>query len=203
MRETTIYMQPALILAQVVSIYNILIWIRILLTWIAPMSNISNSSFYNILKQIVDPFLNLFRNVKVLKTQRMDFTPLLAFAVLSIFQSILSLFGSTGELSLFIVLALIINTLWTYFISPLFIILIGLIVFRLILCYRKGPSTITMIRSIENILSGYLDWMQKIFFVGRIVSDRLLLIVSSIVTIFIYIITRTAIVYIVNTLVNL
>ncbi len=203
MRETTIFMQTALILAQVISIYNILIWIRIILTWVAPMTNISNSSFYNILKQVVDPFLSLFRNVKFLKTQRMDFTPLLAFAVLSIVQSILSLFGSTGSISLGIVLALIINTLWTYFLSPLCIILIGLIIFRLVLCYRKGPNTITMIRSIESIISSYLDWMQKIFFVGRIVSDRLLLIVSTIVTTLLYLLTRTAIVYIVNSLVNL
>lgn len=203
MRETTILMQTALILAQIISVYNILIWIRIILTWVAPMTNIQNSSFYNILKQVVDPFLNIFRNVNFLKSKRMDFTPLLAFAVLSIIQSILSLFGSTGEISLGIVLALIINTIWTYFISPLFIILIGLIIFRLVLCYRKGPNTITMIRSVENIISGYLDWMQKIFFVGRIVSDRLLLIVSTIITLLIYLLSRTAIIYIVNTLVSL
>jgi len=196
-------MKIALGIAQILAVYNLLIWIRILMSWFAPVSHISKSSFFIILKKIVDPYLNLFRNVNLLKTNNIDFTPLLAFALLSVIQSILNLFGATGELSLYVILALIINTLWSYIFSPFFLIFTTIIIIRLVLCFKKGSNTITLIRTLENIIGGYLNWIQKVFFLSKIVSDRLLLITSTIITVIFYLLTRTLISYIISYLLNL
>lgn len=203
MQESTILMKTALAIAQLLAFYNLLIWIRILISWFAPISQINQSSFFIILKKIVDPYLDLFRNVNLLKTQNIDFTPLLAFALLSVIQSILNLFGATGSISLSIVLALIINTLWSYLFSPFFLIFTTMIVIRLILCFKKGQNTIAFIRTIENVIGGYLNWVQKVFFFSKIVSDRLLLIVSTTVTIIFYFLTKTVITYIISYLLNM
>lgn len=198
MQETTFVMNVALVIAQILAFYNLLIWIRILMSWFAQVSNMNQSSFFVILKKIVDPYLNLFRNVNLLKTNNMDFTPLLAFALLSVIQSILNLFGATGEISLNVVLALIINTLWSYLLSPFFLIFTTIIIIRLVLCFKKGSNTINLIRTLENIIGGYLNWIQKVFFFSKIVSDRLLLITSTIMTIIFYLLTRTVITYIID-----
>lgn len=203
MQETTIFMQVSLVLAQILSFYNLLIWIRILLSWFGSMSHINQSAILIYLKKIVDPYLNLFRNVKILKTQNIDFTPLLAFALLSIIQSILTLFGTTGEISLYIIVALILNTLWSYLLSPFFFIFTAIIIIRLVLCYKRSPNTINFIRSLERIIGGYLNWVQKVFFFGKIISDRILLIVSTAVTILFYLLTRTIITYIITYLLSL
>ncbi len=203
MQESTIFMRLALGLAQVLAFYNLLLWVRIILSWFAPVSHLNQNSIFIILKKIVDPYLNLFRNVNLLKTKNIDFTPLLAFALLSVLQSILHLFGTTGQITFYIVLALILNTLWGYLISPFLVIITIIIVIRLILCFKKGPNTITLIRTLESIIGGFLSWIQKVFFSSKIVSDRKLLIVSTIFCILVYITTRTVVTYLISYLINL
>jgi YggT family protein len=202
-QESTILMKVALVLAQVLTFYNLLIWIKIIMSWFSPFSNLNRSPVVQFLNKIVDPYLNLFRNAKALKTQTIDFTPLLAFALISILQSILNLYGTTGSITLNVVLALIISTLWSYLISPFFIILIALIGVRLFLCFKRGPNSITLIRSIERIIGGFLNWIQKVFFFSKIVSDRTLLIASTIFSIFSYIVVKQFITYLISYLVNL
>lgn len=202
-QESTVLMKAALVFAQIIAIYNLLIWIRIIFTWFTSFSPMTNNGFYNILKQIVDPYLNLFRNVNFLKTKSIDFTPLLAFALLSVVQSILRLYGATGEITLFLILALILNTLWSYLISPFLLILTILIIVRLVLCFKKGPNTISFIRGIENIIGGFLNWIQKIFFFSKIVSDRTLLITSTVFTILVYLLTRAVITGLISYLISL
>ncbi len=70
-----------------IQIYNILLIIRVLLTWFP------NISWYNqpfaALSQITDPYLNLFRSI-IPPLGGMDFSPLLAFLVLQLVGSFLA-----------------------------------------------------------------------------------------------------------------
>jgi len=202
MQESTLLMKIALVIAQLLTFYNLLIWIKIILSWFSSLSNLNNSSVVQILNRIVDPYLNLFRNVKFLKTNNIDFTPLLAFALISVLQSLFSMFGATGTITLSLVLALIINTLWAYLISPFFVILIILLVVRLVLCYKRGPNSIALIRGLENIIGGFLNWIQKVFFFSKIVSDRTLLITSTAFSIFSYFVLKQLINYLIAYLLN-
>lgn len=109
------------ILSALVQMYMLLIGIRILLSWFG--MNHPGTSFLGV---IVDPYLNLFRGIKFLRTRHLDLTPIAAVAFLQIANFIFfnlsyrSEFPGPKELFFFF-LAL----LWSFvsFILGLFIIL--------------------------------------------------------------------------------
>ncbi|BAZ49025.1 YggT family protein [Nostoc ellipsosporum NOK] len=68
-------------LATFLTIYSYLLIIRVLLTWF-PTINWYNQPF-TALSQITDPYLNLFRSI-IPPLGGMDFSPILAFLVLSL-----------------------------------------------------------------------------------------------------------------------
>jgi YggT family protein len=70
-----------------ISIYLALLFIRVLLTWF-PNINWSSQPF-NALSQITDPYLNVFRSI-IPPLGGMDFSPMLAFLVLSLLQRTLA-----------------------------------------------------------------------------------------------------------------
>lgn len=70
-----------------ISIYLALLFIRVLLTWF-PNINWYNQPFAA-LSQITDPYLNVFRSV-LPPLGGMDFSPMLAFLVLSFLQRALA-----------------------------------------------------------------------------------------------------------------
>jgi len=70
-----------------ISIYLALLFIRVLLTWF-PNVNWSSQPFAG-LSQITDPYLNVFRSI-IPPMGGMDFSPMLAFLVLSLLQRTLA-----------------------------------------------------------------------------------------------------------------
>lgn len=68
-------------LATFIQIYNVLLIIRVLLTWF-PNIDLYNQPFAA-LTQITDPYLNLFRSI-IPPLGGMDFSPILAFLVLTL-----------------------------------------------------------------------------------------------------------------------
>ncbi len=76
-------------LATFVSIYLALLLIRILLSWF-PNVNWFDPPF-SILSQLTDPYLNVFRNI-IPPLGGLDFSPMLAFLLLSFIQQALSSF---------------------------------------------------------------------------------------------------------------
>ncbi|MEM8807569.1 MAG: YggT family protein [Cyanobacteria bacterium P01_G01_bin.38] len=74
-------------LAQFISIYTVLLIIRILLTWF-PNIDWSNP-LLSALSQITDPYLNLFRSI-IPAIGGIDFSPILAFIVLQFLSQALA-----------------------------------------------------------------------------------------------------------------
>ncbi|MFA6689253.1 MAG: YggT family protein [Sphaerochaetaceae bacterium] len=184
-------MTLANIAATLLSLYSLLIWIRIILTWIrVPGSqwNGGGNPFVNFLSKIVDPYLNLFQGFTALKRSHIDFTPLVAMAVLSIVQSLLRIFGAYGRLTLGLALGLVVKTLWSYIFSLFFWFFMAMLAIRLIFCYRRSPNSIQYIRMLDSMLGGILNRVQKVFFGGKPTNDRNLVITSLIVVIVLYII---------------
>ncbi len=70
-----------------ISIYLALLFIRVLLTWF-PNVNWSSQPF-SALSQVTDPYLNVFRSI-IPPMGGMDFSPMLAFLVLSLLQRTLA-----------------------------------------------------------------------------------------------------------------
>ncbi|MDY4610859.1 MAG: YggT family protein [Sphaerochaetaceae bacterium] len=183
-------MTLANIAATLLSLYSMLIWIRIILTWIrVPGSQWNNGGnpFLNFLSKIVDPYLNLFSGITPLRRSHLDFTPLVAMAVLSIVQSLLRIFGAYGRITLGLVLGLVIRTLWSYIFSLFFWFFIIMLIIRLVFCYRRSPNAIQYIQMLDSMLGGLFNWVQKVFFRNKPVNDRNLVIASLIFTVCLYI----------------
>ncbi|MBK5200704.1 MAG: YggT family protein [Spirochaetaceae bacterium] len=205
MNTPTVLQDLARLLASVLRIYSILIWIRIIFSWIK-MPNQQykqEGALMLFIGKIVDPFLNLFSGVKGLKSNSIDFSPLLAFALLSIVTSLLQIYGVQGYLTLGITLGLIAQTFYSFIISPFFFIFILLLGVRLFFCFKRTPTTIVMARGIESIVGGLMNWVQKVFFGSKGVANRTLVIVTLVFTIILYVIFRMGFIYIISILAKL
>ena len=178
----------ARLLSVLLSIYNMLIIIRIILQWFNPMrAQTQQSSFAAILEKIVDPYLNLFKGIRALRRGRIDFTPLVALIVINIVQRILQTFAYTGDFSLGYTLATIIQSLWWSLGSLILGMFAVILAIRLFFAYRRTPNAIQYISLLDTWLRRPLDTIHALFFKGREVSDRVLLWTSLVITILTYI----------------
>ncbi|MDR2701619.1 MAG: YggT family protein, partial [Spirochaetaceae bacterium] len=104
------------VLAGITSVYMVLIFIRILLTWFTgpDFAHFGRSnSLYAFLCGICDPYINWFRRFRFLKTSAIDFSPLVALAVLSFVHNIFLFWGQMGRISLALVLVLFLRAIWS------------------------------------------------------------------------------------------
>ena len=182
-------------LSGVLGIYSFVIFIRIIFSWavmfVQRNRNYNFNAGYdqpegptfvetvdNILGKICDPYLNLFRGARGLRRSAVDFTPLLALVVLNLVKSILSIFSQTGEITIWIIIAVIIDGLWGSFVSLLLFILIVLMIIRLAVGRSNGYRATGAINTIDSILDGPVGFVYKLFYKGKQISDQKLVAVS-------------------------
>ena len=130
--------------------------------------------------------LNWFRGISTLRRSHIDLTPLVALAVLSVVQSILRLFGSYGKITVGMVLALVLSTLWSFLISPILWFVMAVLGVRLYFCYKRGPNTLAYIKMIDSLVGGVLNWVQRLFYKGKAINDRQLVLSSLIFFVLVY-----------------
>lgn len=191
-------------LSILLSIYNMLIIIRIILQWMRPMQpQMEKGSFSELLAKVVDPYLGLFRGLKFLRRGMLDFTPLAAFMVISILQRILQSIAYSGKLSVGYVLATIVQSLW-WSIGSLFLGLFAvLVIIRIYIAYKPSPNAIQYINMLDGWLRGPMDMLHRTLYGGREVSDRVLLWTTLAVIAITYVLCTIAINLLVGFLVNL
>jgi YggT family protein len=98
------------ILSGIISVYMLLICVRIILTWF-PGAEFGGLMIF--LRSICDPYLDWFRRFRLFKNSPLHFSPLLALAVLSLTQGILEAWGTWGRLSLGVILAMLLGAVWS------------------------------------------------------------------------------------------
>ncbi|HKM06981.1 MAG TPA: YggT family protein [Sphaerochaeta sp.] len=173
-------------LAALISLYSLLIWLRIILTWIRIPGQGGENPLSHYLGKIVDPYLAWFKGMTTLKRSNLDLTPLIALTVLSVVQSVLRLFGSYGKITVGMVFALILSTLWSFLLSPILWFIMALLGVRLYFCYKRGPSTLSYIRMLDSLVGGVLNWVQRLFYKNKTINDRQLVITSLIFFVLVY-----------------
>lgn len=173
-------------LAALISLYSLLIWLRIILTWIRLPGQGGENPLSHYLGKIVDPYLAWFKGISTLKRSNLDLTPLIALAVLSVVQSVLRLFGSYGKITVGMVFALILSTLWSFLLSPILWFIMALLGVRLYFCYKRGPSTLAYIKMLDSLVGGVLNWVQRLFYKNKTINDRQLVITSLIFFVLVY-----------------
>ncbi len=105
-----------------VSIFSLLCFIRLLLSWFPDMAWSSGGRF---LIRLCDPYLNWFRRFTFSRVGALDFSPIIALGVLYLVAMTFHNISDTGRISVGIILALLLDICWslTGFIFTLFIIL--------------------------------------------------------------------------------
>lgn len=98
------------ILAALLSVYMLILFIRILLSWFRPQNL---GKVYDIVHRITEPYLALFRRFKFLHTGRFDFSPIAAIISLVIVENILLTLAAYGTITLGIILSLFVQALWS------------------------------------------------------------------------------------------
>lgn len=163
------------ILSAAISLYLLLLFIRILLTW---FQGVHLGRLYDYLVIITDPYLNFFRRHNPFKSARMDFSAVIAMVVLLIPLQILNQLIGQGSITLGLVLAIILISLWraVRWIMGFFAILI---VIRLIAHVFRVNSVSPFIQTLDMITSPILSWVNTKFFKKRILSLQTGLILSA------------------------
>jgi YggT family protein len=128
------------VLGGATSLYMIVIFIRIMLTWFSGMSYGRPVEF---LCRITDPYLNWFRRFKVLQLANLDLSPIAALAVLSIANNIFITLGRYGTITIGFILGMAVSAIWS---AASFIL-----VFFLIILVLRFIAYVTR----QNVYGGY------------------------------------------------
>ena len=151
-------------LASAVSIYSLLILIRIILSWFG-------SSAYGkpvqLLNSITDPYLNWWRNNLKLRVGALDFSAVAGIAALSVMQNIFIRFSSLERVSLGTILAIIVLTVWSV-ISFILIFFIVVIIIRLFGYLTNSNMYSRFWQIVDSISQPVLYRLNRIMFGKRI-----------------------------------
>lgn len=175
------------ILSAVVTLYSLLCFVRIILTWIPQLSY---SRAAGILASICDPYLNLFRGIRWLRMGSFDFSPALALCLLGAVSSILSGLSHGGSVSIGLILAMgvqVIHSIITSLIS--FVIIVFII--RLILTFINRDSYNTssyMLNQVDSSISAFVYRIARTFSFGKTLTYAKALIVAIFALLVVYVV---------------
>ncbi len=155
-------------LATTISIYNLLCIIRIFLSWIP---GISYSPFARFLSKVCDPYLNLFSRIRWLRFGAIDFSPIVALAILSMAVSIFLRLGHGGGISFALILCQIVQTAWAIVAYIIFFLIIVVAV-RLIVAWMGSDKNSSLWYQIDSSLSPFVYSITKLFSGGRPVAYK-------------------------------
>lgn len=117
--------------SMLLTIYSMLIVVRIILTW---FQGVSYGRAYEMLTQITDPYLNWFRENVPIRVGALDFSALAAIVALGLVNSVFSQLAVTGTITVAFVLQIIVSSAFsivsffmTFFLVIAVVRLVGLI----------------------------------------------------------------------------
>lgn len=123
-------------LASVLTLYSILCFVRIIITWIP---GASYSRFGSLLSSICDPYLNLFRRFRFLTIGSFDFSPALALCLLGGASSLVNGFANGGKITVGMILGMAVEVISSILSSLISFLLIVLII-RVVIMFINGGS---------------------------------------------------------------
>ena len=171
------------IISAFLSLYSLLCLLRIIITWIP---NYSYSKPADILAQICDPYMNLFRGIKWLRFGSFDFSPALALCILGAGSQLFSSLANGGYINLQMILAMILGIFFSILSSLIFFLII-LFAIRLILIMINRDSYNTsgfMANQIDSSISSIVYRIARTFAMGRRITYKAALIISIIALLF-------------------
>lgn len=185
------------IISAFLSLYSLLCLLRIIITWIP---NYSYSKPADILAQICDPYMNLFRGIKWLRFGSFDFSPALALCILGAGSQLFSSLANGGYINLQMILAMILGIFFSILSSLIFFLII-LFAIRLILIMINRDSYNTsgfMTNQIDSSISSIVYRIARTFAMGRRITYKAALIISIIALLFLQFALRILLAFILS-----
>ena len=185
------------IISAFLSLYSLLCLLRIIITWIP---NYSYSKPADILAQICDPYMNLFRGIKWLRFGSFDFSPALALCILGAGSQLFSSLANGGYINLQMILAMILGIFFSILSSLIFFLII-LFAIRLILIMINRNSYNTsgfMANQIDSSISSIVYRIARTFAMGRRITYKAALIISIIALLFLQFALRILLAFILS-----
>ena len=162
-----------------ISIYMLLIIIRLILSWFSAQHHRNDKGA---LSKLCDPYLNIFKKIPFFTIGYIDFSPIIALAVLVIAGDIIKQFGLLGTITLGIIMAICIKAIWGAFTSLLFFIFIVVLI-RIIILYIKRTAESPLLISIDSFLEPLSSKIASIFTrTGSYAANLLVLEIVIIIT---------------------
>ncbi len=176
------------------SIYMVLLFIRILLTWFSGPPG-GKAVYY--LHRVTEPYLGFFRRFSFLRAGRIDFSPIAALIVLVIVLNIVNMLAAYGRITLGIVLALIVSAVGSAvtFIIGFFLVLT---VIRLVAAAFGASSIHPFWQTIDVVINPVLAFIQRNILRGRQVSYRVGLGISAATILVVFLLARFIIAQLIN-----
>ncbi|HBK58314.1 MAG TPA: YggT family protein [Spirochaetaceae bacterium] len=121
----------ARIVSVVVSIYMLLCIVRIFFSWVP---SLMTTKWGRLIAGLTDPYLELFRPIALFRTPNVDFSPIVALAVLSVVNNLFVTLSYAVRITLGFILSLLLDAVWSavsfllgFFLVVVFIRIIGVI----------------------------------------------------------------------------
>ena len=163
--------------AKLIGLYSMLIWVRIILSWIRS-PQLQSNEVYIFLCRITDPFLNIFKPKNFVG--RIDFSPLFALMILNTVKTVLEMIYTYNKITLWLVLAVLINNLWAYIFRYIFLIVIIMLVVRIFVSRSTTAQSQMWLNVIDRNLNAPVGVVFRLFYSNKQVSDQTLVITSLI-----------------------
>jgi len=185
-----------LIVTRILTVYSILVFARIMLTWL-PLPQLDRVKSF--LGTIVDPFLNIFRSINWLRIGMFDFSPMVGLILLSVTIKItaaLSNPNTAQNITPITILVILIQNIWGL-ISFFLLILIVLLIVRLVVSLSNNG----MSNSWGNIDSMIYNLMARVvgFFTQKSVSFH----TGLLITIGVLVVLRIGLTFLISFLLGL
>ena len=166
------------IVSFVVSVYALLCFLRILLTWVPALSY---SRFSRFLGKVCDPYLNVFRGIKWLRLGSFDFSAALGLCILGVLATMLSNFAGRSTITLGFVGQMILQLAWSVTTSIITFLIIILAVRLIVLFVRKGQYySSPILDQIDASISPLVYNIARTFTAGKKVSYTTALVIAII-----------------------
>ena len=161
-------------ISAVIIIYTILCLISIFMSWVP---GAKFTSFGRFITRITDHYLNIFSGRGWLRFGNIDFSPIIAIAILSLLSSILGGITTTGVLHFGSILALIVSMLWSISSSLITIILLLILIRWIVLLVNKGQVSVNSAwYQLDLMLQKFVYKIGNTFFKTNLTYQKALLV---------------------------
>jgi YggT family protein len=162
-------------IARLIGIYSMLIWVRILLSWIRS-PQLQSSGLYIFLCRATDPFLNIFKRRN--HVGRIDFSPLFALMVLNIVKMALEMIQASNRITPWLIIAVILDNFWAYIFRYIFLIIIIMLIIRFFVARSGSEQNQMWLNILDRNLNAPVGVVFRLFYSNKRVSDQTLVVAS-------------------------